>query len=78
MQYFSFLNDDQARYVHEASLEVLEEVGLIVRNEKARHRFAEFGADVDQSSELVKIPGPVVEKYRALIPPTIWTIRPSW
>ena len=36
MQYFSFLDDDQACYVHEASLEVLAEVGLIVRNEKAR------------------------------------------
>jgi len=74
MQYFSFLNDDQARYVHEASLEVLAEAGLIVRNEKARRRFAEFGAVVDHSTELVKIPAPVVEKYRALIPPTI-TLR---
>ena len=52
MQYFSFLNDDQARYVHEASLEVLAEAGLIVRNEKARHRFAEFGAIVDHASGL--------------------------
>jgi trimethylamine--corrinoid protein Co-methyltransferase len=74
MQYFSFLNDDQARYVHESSLEILEEVGLIVRNEKARNRFAEFGAQVDHSTELVKIPAPVVEKYRAFIPPTI-TLR---
>ncbi|MCH8169386.1 MAG: trimethylamine methyltransferase family protein, partial [Proteobacteria bacterium] len=74
MQYFSFLDDDQARYVHEASLEVLAEAGLIVRNEKARRRFAEFGAEVDHSSELVKIPAPVVERYRALIPPTI-TLR---
>jgi trimethylamine--corrinoid protein Co-methyltransferase len=74
MQYFSFLTDDQARYVHEASLEVLEEVGLIVRNEKARHRFAEFGAQVDHSTELVKISAPVVEKYLAMVPPTI-TLR---
>ncbi|MFQ5566361.1 MAG: trimethylamine methyltransferase family protein, partial [Paracoccaceae bacterium] len=74
MQYFSFLDDDQARYVHQASLEVLEEAGLIVRNEKARHRFAEFGAQVDDASELVKIPAPVVEHYRALVPPTI-TLR---
>ena len=74
MQYFSFLDDDQARYVHEASLEVLAEAGLIVRNEKARRRFAEFGAEVDHSSELVKIPAPVVERYRALIPPAI-TLR---
>ena len=61
MQYFSFLDDAQVQYVHEASLEVLAEVGLIVRNEKARHRFAEFGAQVDHSSELVKIPTKVVE-----------------
>ncbi|HUS54110.1 MAG TPA: trimethylamine methyltransferase family protein [Thermohalobaculum sp.] len=74
MQYFSFLDDDQVQYVHEASLEVLAEVGLIVRNEKARHRFAEFGALVDHSTELVKIPAKVVEKYRAMVPPTI-TLR---
>jgi trimethylamine--corrinoid protein Co-methyltransferase len=74
MQYFSFLDDDQARYVHEASLEVLAEVGLIVRNEKARHRFAGFGAQVDHSTELVKIPAPVVEKYLAMVPPTM-TLR---
>jgi trimethylamine--corrinoid protein Co-methyltransferase len=74
MQYFSFLDDDEARYVHAASLEVLEDVGLIVRNEKARHRFAEFGAQVDHATELVKIPATVVEKYRAMVPPSI-TLR---
>jgi trimethylamine--corrinoid protein Co-methyltransferase len=74
MQFFSFLDDDQSRQVHEASLEVLEEAGLIVRNEKARRRFAEFGAKVDHETELVKIPAPVVEKFRAMVPPTI-TLR---
>jgi trimethylamine--corrinoid protein Co-methyltransferase len=74
MQYFSFLDDDEARYVHAASLEILEDVGLIVRNEKARHRFAEFGAQVDHATELVKIPTSVVEKYRAMVPPSI-TLR---
>jgi len=46
MNYFSYLSDDDVRYVHESSLEILEEVGLLVRNEKARHRFAEHGANV--------------------------------
>ena len=73
-QFFSYLGDEQVRTVHEASLESLEEVGLIVRNDKARHRFAEHGAVVDHDTELVKIPSEIVERYRVQIPPTI-TLR---
>ena len=40
MTFFSFLTTDEIRYVHDASLEILEESGLLVRNEKARERFA--------------------------------------
>jgi trimethylamine--corrinoid protein Co-methyltransferase len=74
MQYFRFLTDDQVREVHDASLEILAEVGLIVRNAKARASFAEHGARVDHDTELVKIPAPVVERYRAMVLPTI-TLR---
>jgi trimethylamine--corrinoid protein Co-methyltransferase len=74
VQYFSFIDETQARAVHEASLEILEETGLLVRNKKARLRFAEFGADVDHSTEMVKIPAAVVEHYRAMVPSTI-TLR---
>ncbi len=74
MQFFSFLSDDEIRYVHECSLEILEETGLLVRNEKARKRFADHGAKVDHETEMVRIPSAVVEKYRAMIPPTI-TLR---
>ena len=73
-QFFSYLSDEQVRSVHQASLEILEEVGLIVRNEKARRRFAEHGAIVDNGTELVKIPRSIVERYRAHIPPAI-TLR---
>ncbi len=74
MTWFSYLKDDDVDYVHQASLEILEETGLIVRNEKARKRFAEHGAIVDHETELVKIPAYVVEKYRVMVPPTI-TLR---
>ncbi|MBL6933478.1 MAG: trimethylamine methyltransferase family protein [Rhodospirillales bacterium] len=74
MQYFSFLKSDEINYVHEASLEILEEVGLLVRNEKARNRFAEHGARVDHETERVHIPATIVEKYRAMVPPTM-TLR---
>ncbi|MCC0015572.1 MAG: trimethylamine methyltransferase family protein [Rhodobiaceae bacterium] len=74
MQFFSYLSDDDVRFVHEASLEILEETGLIVRNEKARRRFAEHGARVDHATELVRIPPAVVENYRKMVPATI-TLR---
>jgi len=74
MEFFTYLTDDDLRYVHDASLEILEDVGLLVRNEKARNRFAEHGAAVDQATEMVRIPATVVEKYRAMVPATI-TLR---
>ena len=74
MNFFSYLTDGEIRYVHNASLEILEEAGLLVRNEKARKRFAEHGARVDHATEMVRLPAAVVERYRALVPPTI-TLR---
>ncbi len=74
MQYFNFLDDQQVRQVHDASLEILADVGLVVRNEKAQRRFAEHGAQVDFDTGLTRLPAPVVERYRALVPPTI-TLR---
>lgn len=74
MNFFSYLSDDDIQYVHDASLEIIEEVGLLVRNEKARKRFAEHGAIVDHETEMVRMPSAVVEKYRKLVPPTI-TLR---
>ena len=74
MQFFSYLSDAQVAQVHDASLEILEETGLLVRNEKARRRFAEHGCTVDHDSEMVQLPAAVVEKFRVMVPPTI-TLR---
>ena len=74
MKFFSYLTDDELQYVHDSSLEILEETGILVRNEKARHRFAEHGANVDHETEIVRIPSSVVENYRKMVPPTI-TLR---
>lgn len=62
MNFFSYLSRDDIQYVHDASLEILAEVGLLVRNQKARGRFAEHGAKVDQQTGIVRIPAIVVEK----------------
>lgn len=58
----------QVGRIHERSLDVLEDVGVLVRNRKARERFAHFGCRVDRDAELVRFPRAVVEEFRAAIP----------
>jgi len=70
MQFVGLLTESQVRRVHEASLELIEKVGVRVRNEKARDIFARHGCHVDTRSHLVKIPRQVVEEYRQAFVPT--------
>ena len=67
--YATFLSQEQVEEVNAASLKILEQVGLLVRNQKARQIFAQCGAQVDENTEIVKIPSQVVEQYRVLFPP---------
>lgn len=63
-QFAKFFSQDELEQIHEASLEILESVGLLVRNEKARQVFAKHGCLVDNQTSLVKIPRRVVEERR--------------
>jgi len=67
MSFAELLTKEQVERIHEASLEILEEVGLKVRYEPAREVFAKHGCSVD--GERVKFPREVVEKYRKMTPP---------
>lgn len=65
----TLLTQEQVERIHSASLEILENVGLLVRNEKARKLFAQHGCKVDAETQIVKLPAAVVEKYRQMLPP---------
>jgi len=67
--YAELLTAEQVERIHEASLEILENVGLLVRNERARARFAKYGCRVDAETQVVKFPRAVVEHFRATFPP---------
>ncbi len=69
VEYATMLSGEQVKRVHEASLEILDQVGLLVRNQKARKRFAEHGCRIDEDSRIVRLPPAVVEEFRAAIPP---------
>ena len=69
MSFAELLTQDQVQRVHEASLEILEEVGLMVRYEPARALFARHGCTVDSEKNIVRFPRAIVEKYRRMMPP---------
>jgi trimethylamine--corrinoid protein Co-methyltransferase len=69
-RFATLLTSEQVEQIHQASLEILESVGLLVRNEKARTRFAQHGCHVDSETHIVTFPRAVVEHWRAAFPPT--------
>lgn len=66
----TLLTPEQVQRVHDASLEILEQVGLLVRNERARDVFQRHGCRVDPETQFVRFPPEVIEQARASIPPT--------
>jgi trimethylamine---corrinoid protein Co-methyltransferase len=69
INFATLLTQQQIERTHSASLEILESVGMLVRNEKARTIFEKNGCRVDAETQIVKFPAAVVEKYRAMLPP---------
>ena len=67
-QLTTLLTPEQVERVHEASLEILENVGLLVRNEKARQRLKQHGCQVDLETDIVTFPRQVVEHFRTAYP----------
>ena len=68
MSFAALLTQEQIERIHEASLEILEDVGLKVRYEPARELFKKNGCIVEE--ERVKFPRAVVEKFRKMAPAT--------
>jgi trimethylamine--corrinoid protein Co-methyltransferase len=66
----TLLTQQQVERTHAASLEILENVGLLVRNENAFTIFKQHGCQVDKESQIVKFPIRVVEEFRAMLPST--------
>src|SRR6266508_732018 len=69
MSFAELLTQEQVIRVHEASLEILEVVGLLVRHGPARDLFRTHGCNVDSETNRVKFPRAIVEKYIKAYPP---------
>ncbi len=66
----ALLTPEEVERVHAASLEILQNTGLLVRHEKARRIFGRHGCQVDSEKQVVKFPPAMVEEFRRLMPPT--------
>ena len=58
--HLSFLSQDEVKLIHEASLHVLEQVGVKILSPSVRNLLLEHGAEVD--GEIVRIPSSMVEE----------------
>jgi len=72
------LSKDELEMIHEASLRVLEEVGVKVLSSSVRTMLAEHGAEVE--GEVVKIPPSMVEEALKTVPKevTLAARDPKW
>ena len=70
MRFTEFLTEAEVRRTHEASLEVLETVGVLAHFAPAREVFRRHGCTVDDETGLVRFPAAVVERYRKMAPPS--------
>jgi trimethylamine--corrinoid protein Co-methyltransferase len=69
MRYTALLSHKEVKKIHEASLEILETIGILVRLEKARDIFAHHGCRVDSETWVVKIPRKIAEtNIQAFVP----------
>lgn len=64
------LDIDQRTTLQDATLTVLEEIGIHVPSEKALHIYADHGALVNFTTQIVRLPRDVVLKYMAYAPRT--------
>ena len=68
VKFATLLTPQQVERVHQASLEILDEVGMLVHNPKARQIFTKHGCKLDAETNIVKFPASVIEEYRQQTP----------
>jgi trimethylamine--corrinoid protein Co-methyltransferase len=67
----NILTDDELEEIHYGTLEVLDETGIFVEDEKALDCFEKGGAVVDRDTKRVKIPPHMVEDAIRSAPPKV-------
>lgn len=74
------LSEDEKTQVHERTLKILAETGVQVKTEIGRQYLKNAGAQVNENTEIVRFPRPLVEESLRLAPKefTLGARRPDW
>lgn len=65
------LSIEDCKKIHEASLEILQETGILVTSDKAKTVFSDHGATVDKATNRVCLPPSLIEKGLSTIPASL-------
>ncbi|MDR2302611.1 MAG: trimethylamine methyltransferase family protein [Deltaproteobacteria bacterium] len=68
MNFYNFFTDEQKKNIHEASLTILEDTGMVVKNQDALEIFVKHGCKADGNR--VRFPRKIVEDKLTSVPPT--------
>ena len=68
VKFATLLTTEQVERTHQAALEILEKIGILVHNPKARQIFVRHGCRVDAQTNIVKFPPSIVEEFRKIPP----------
>ena len=63
-----FVSDDQIEQIHDASLKVLEEIGIDVLNVEAREYYRQAGAELDPNSLRIRFPRELILEAIKTVP----------
>ena len=63
-----FQSSERVDQLQKATLQILEEVGVCFPSEKALRIFADHGAEIDPSTQIVRIPQDLVRKTMSTVP----------
>ncbi len=73
---FSVVELADVERIHELSLQVLAETGILLHYPPARQLLAAHGASVDEARQVVRIPRQLVEQALASAPREVTRVRP--
>ncbi|MGQ9588471.1 MAG: trimethylamine methyltransferase family protein, partial [Thermoplasmata archaeon] len=65
------LSRDDKKRIHEATLEIMEEVGVKIHSPTARAALKKVGASVDEKTDVVRFPGGLVDSLVRKIPKSL-------
>lgn len=65
------LTDDEVKQIHDATLKVLQEPGLLINHEESRKLCRAAGCDVNDATKVVKFPAALVEECLKKCPKTV-------